>query len=169
MVDFKKTEDKREYSLFAKILHWGFIFLFAYGIYKQVDEIEQLEDVSLLRFEIIFALIFLIILVIRFLYMRKTQKSSLPENTSKLKKFAAKVVHLGMYLSLGTIAITGLAIGFFYWIGFKEGIIIEIIVSLHEQAVSIIYWLIPIHILAAIYHRLLRDGVWGSMVPFWKE
>jgi cytochrome b561 len=43
------------------------------------------------------------------------------------------------------------------------------VIEAHELAVSIIYWLIGIHILAAIYHRLKKDGVWSSMVPLWKE
>jgi|TARA_B100000900_G_scaffold379785_1_gene364950 cytochrome b561 len=31
------------------------------------------------------------------------------------------------------------------------------------------YWLIGIHIAAALYHRWLGDGVWNAMVPVWKE
>ena len=45
----------------------------------------------------------------------------------------------------------------------------NIIVGTHEFFVSIIYWLISFHVIAAIYHRLKNDGVWSSMVPIWKE
>ena len=69
------------YSLVAKTFHWSFVLIFFYGIYKQVDDIQQLEDLSLLKFEILFASIFLLLLFIRFIYMAKTQTSSLPENT----------------------------------------------------------------------------------------
>ena len=55
----------------AKIFHWGFIILYAYGILKQVDDISQLEDSSLLVFEVLFASAFLIIVLIRYFYMRK--------------------------------------------------------------------------------------------------
>ena len=48
----------QKYSFLAKFFHWGFFFLFGYGIFKQVDDIEQLEDISLLKFEIFFASIF---------------------------------------------------------------------------------------------------------------
>jgi len=34
----------------AKFIHWTFTVLYAYGIFKQVDELEELEDVSLLNF-----------------------------------------------------------------------------------------------------------------------
>ena len=65
---------KANYSFLAKLLHWSFIFLFAYGIFKQVDNINQLEDIYLLKFEMLFALFFLSFLVFRFFYMTKTQE-----------------------------------------------------------------------------------------------
>lgn len=49
-------KNKKQYSHFAKFWHWGFVLLFIYGVAKQVDEIEQLEDQSLFKFEIVFAL-----------------------------------------------------------------------------------------------------------------
>ena len=43
----------------AKTIHWTFSILYAYGIFKQVEDLDELEDASLLNFEIIFAVIFL--------------------------------------------------------------------------------------------------------------
>ena len=160
---------KKEYSFAAKLLHWGFVVLFAYGIFKQIDSIEQLEDFALLRFEVIFALAFVVILLGRLYYMSKTQESSLPENTPKPQRLAAKAVHLGMYASLAAIACSGLAIGLLFWLGMKEGLLIEMVISVHEFSVALIYWLIAVHIGAAIFHRLKNDGVWSSMVPILKE
>lgn len=93
----------------------------------------------------------------------------MPDKTPKIQKIAAKAVHYGMYICLAAIAGTGLMIGFLYWVGFKSGLLINTVVEIHSLSVSAIYWLISIHIIAAIYHRLLKDGVWNSMVPFWKE
>ena len=160
---------KPSYSLTAKILHWGFVVFFIYGIIKSVDDLNQLDESSFLKFEILFALAFLFILTGRFFYMKKTQKTSLPIDTPKTQRLAARLVHLGMYGVLGTIAITGLAIGFIFWLGLKDGVLIETVVAIHELAIPLMYWLIAIHISAAIYHRLLNDGVWNSMVPFLKE
>jgi len=157
------------YSKIAKIFHWGFVALFAYGVLKQVDDISQLRDTALLRFEILFASALLIMLGARFLYMRKTQKTSLPEDTPYAQKIAAKIAHLGMYISLATIALSGILIGLLYWSGFSSGILIDAAVGLHEASVTLTYWLIAVHILAAIYHRFRKDGVWDSMVPFWKD
>jgi cytochrome b561 len=74
-----------------------------------------------------------------------------------------------MYTALASTAITGLLIGLFYWLGFKEGLLINLLTVIHSFVVNALYWLIGIHIVAAIYHRLKKDGVWSSMVPFLKE
>ena len=164
-----RTAKSTKYSTTAKFFHWGFVGLFAYGIAKQVDDISQLEDFALLRFELIFATIMILLLAIRFLYMAKTQTSSLPKETSAFQRLAAKLVHLGMYVSLATIAVSGILIGGIYWIGMKDGLLIEGIIAVHELAVTASYWLIGVHVAAAVFHRLKQDGVWSSMVPIWKE
>ena len=102
-------------------------------------------------------------------YMKKTQGSSLPVSTPKSQKLAAKIVHFSMYISLAGIALSGLMIGYLFWLGLSDGFLFEITIVVHETLVSVIYWLISIHVIAAIYHRLQRDGVWSSMVPLWKE
>ena len=158
-----------KFSSFAKLMHWGFVLLFVYGLLKQIESLNQLEDSSLLKFEVVFASVFLFLLLIRFIYMKTTQQSSLPESTPKPQIMAAKAVHTGMYMCLALIPLTGLLIGLLFWLGLKEGLLINIVVGAHELSVSIIYWLIGLHILAAVYHRLKNDGVWSSMVPFWKE
>ena len=158
-----------KYCTTAKVFHWGFVVLFAYGVAKQVDDISQLEDFVLLRFELIFATLLILLLAVRFLYMIKTQISSLPEKTSAIQKLAAKLVHLGMYASLTTIALSGILIGGTYWMEMKEGLLIAGIITVHELAVTASYWLIGLHIAAAVFHRFKNDGVWNSMVPAWRE
>ena len=158
------------YSLLAKIFHWGMVGLFAYGIFTQVDgDVIQLEDTTLLYEEIIFASLFLAILMMRFIYMSKTQSTALPINTSKWHKQIARAVHISLYISLASIAMSGLVIAAIFYAGFKTGILINLAVQLHELTVLISYWLIAAHIMAAFYHRLLGDGVWSAMTPFWKE
>ena len=114
--NFENNNSKAKYSFLAKFLHWSFVILYAYGIYKQVDDINQLEDISLLKSEIVFALVFLLFIVFRFFYMTKTQQSSLPDNTPKSQKLAAKIVHFSMYISLAGIALSGLIIGYLFWL-----------------------------------------------------
>ena len=157
------------YSILGKLFHWGFVAIFAYGIYKQVDNISQLADGALLRFEVIFAVLFLILLGARFFYMSRMQSSALPENTHAVQKLGAKVVHYGMYVSMGLIAASGLIIGALYTLLGPEGLLISVAVFIHETSVTASYWLIGLHITAALYHRYLRDGVWSAMVPILRE
>ncbi len=157
------------HSALAKTLHWGFIAVFIFALYKQIDEVEELEDFALLQFEMAYASFFLILLIARFFYMRRTRPTVLPDDTPRMMKNLAKAVHLGMYASLGLIAITGLTIGSLYWSGIKSGTLLDAVILLHEIA----YWtsvnLIAAHVIAAIYHRQKRDGIWDSMVPVLKE
>ena len=162
-------KNNSQYSKIAKLFHWGFVFLFVYGVLKQVDNINQLEDNAFFRFEVIFAIIFLFLLLIRLIYMKKTQKTSLPEDTSKAQKIAAKIVHNGMYIFLSGTVLSGLLIGFLFWLGLKDSKFINIAINIHEIIINFLYLLIGIHIIAATFHRLKKDGVWSSMVPFFKE
>ena len=162
-------DSKSNFSSIAKFMHWGFVLLFIYGLLKQIDELNQLEDKALLQFEVIFATVFVLLLLIRFIYMKTTQKSSLPDSTPKSQLLAARVVHYGMYACLALIPLTGLLIGLLFWLGFEDGFLINTVVEVHEFSVSVIYWLIGLHILAAIFHRLKNDGVWSSRLPFLTE
>ncbi len=162
-------KNRSHYSKLAKLFHWGFVILLIYGISKQVDDIKQLENILFFRFEIAFATIFLILLIIRFIYMKKTQKTSIPEETPKAQKIVAKIIHNGMYLFLALTVLTGLLIGLLFWLELKNSFFIEIIITCHELVINLLYWFIGIHIFAALYHRLKKDGVWNSMVPFFKE
>ena len=157
------------YSLFAKILHWGFVLLFAYGIATQINEADDLNDAAVFFDEILFASLFLLLLIIRFAYMSLTQKTALPDETPAIQKKAAKYVHLAMYITLAAIALSGLLIGLVHSISGLDGVIAEAIIGLHEGLVSLIYGLIGLHVIAALYHRLRRDGVWRAMVPIGKE
>ena len=159
----------RPYGFMAKFLHWAFIVVFAYGVINQVDEVEELQSSSLLIQEIFFTLIFLSLLLFRFIYMRSIRATRPPLDMPKNLILLARTVHLGMYISLALIAVTGLIIGGLYNSGVEEGLVLETVLLLHE----IIFWtsvnLMGLHIAGAIYHRVKKDGVWSSMVPIFKE
>ena len=159
----------RSYSFMAKFMHWAFIAVFAFGVVNQVDEVEELEDAALLVEEVVFAVIFLALLLVRFIYMRAVREV-MPELEMPNKLILlARAVHLGMYISLALIALSGLMIGGLYYFGLKDGVVLGTILLLHE----IFFWtsvnLMALHVVGAIYHRLQRDGVWSAMVPLWKE
>ena len=159
----------RSYSLLAKCMHWAFIGVFAYAVINQVDEVEELENSTRLMKEVLFAILFLSLLLFRFIYMRSARAAMPQLDMPKSLILLARVVHLGMYVSLALIAITGLIIGGLYYFGVKDGLVLEAILLSHE----IFFWtsvnLMGLHMAGAIYHRLQGDGVWSAMVPVLKE
>ena len=74
-----------------------------------------------------------------------------------------------MYFSFVMLPLSGLMIAFLFSIGLKEGFLQAIALGLHEFSASLSYWLIGIHVLAAVYSRLKGEMIWHAMVPFWNE
>ena len=89
-----------------------------------------------------------------------------PENISKVHILIARSIHMGMYFSLVMLPVSGLLIAFLFSIGLKEGLLQAIAIELHDFSASLSYWLISIHILAAVYSRLKGEMIWHAMVPF---
>ena len=150
----------------AKTIHWSFIILYVYGIVKQVDDISDLEDSKLLIFEVVFAAVFLGIVIGRYFYMRKVETmhaSNVPVH--RIHKIIAKSVHSSMYIVLVLLPLSGLAIAFLFNQGIKDGTMQLVALSVHEFAATASYVLIAIHVSAAIYSRIKGEGVWSSMVP----
>ncbi|MGB1819039.1 MAG: cytochrome b/b6 domain-containing protein, partial [Candidatus Poseidoniaceae archaeon] len=137
-----------------------------YGIVKQVDDISDLEDSKLLLFEVVFAAVFLGIVIGRYFYMRKVETmhaSNVPVH--RIHKIIAKSVHSSMYIVLVLLPLSGLAIAFLFNQGIKDGPMQLVALSAHEFAATASYVLIAIHVSAAIYSRIKGEGVWSSMVP----
>ena len=159
-----------QHTLLAKLIHWTFIPLYAYGIFKQVDDIEQLEDSALLIFESIFASIFLLIVILRLTYMRRfTTFHGATEAPHRIHTFIAKSVHRGMYAALILLPLSGLIIAALYSQDIKTGPLQDGALSVHEFSASLSYVMIATHVSAAIYSRIKGEGVWSSMVPILKE
>tara|TARA_X000001036_G_scaffold189026_1_gene178231 strand:+ start:2739 stop:3329 length:591 start_codon:yes stop_codon:yes gene_type:complete len=162
----------KSHTKLAKFIHWSFILLYAYGIFKQVDDLDDLEDNSLLVFEVIFASSFLLIVIMRYSYMRRFetfQGANVPVH--KVHTFFAKTVHLSMYFTFIMLPITGLMIAGLFSQGHTEqdGLLMSIILAMHEFFATLSYVLIATHVSAAIYSRVKGEGVWSSMVPILKE
>ena len=152
------------------MFHWGFIILYAYGMFKQLDDLSQLEDRRLFYFEVVFSIIFLFIVMFRYLYMRKFQTFLGARNAVPMAhKYFGKAIHISMYLCLALLPLSGLLIAGLYSLGLKDGVLQEIAVGVHEFSASLSYLLIVIHVVGAVYSRIKGEGMWTSMVPVWKE
>ncbi|MDC3081325.1 cytochrome b/b6 domain-containing protein [Paracoccaceae bacterium] len=99
-------------------------------------------------------------------YIGALSKEKQFDNAKKVLE-EAKFIHTSMYVTLSGIAILGLGIGFLFCLGYqKNSYLIEFTIWSHELFFSTAIWLISLHVLAAIYHRIRHDFVWSSMVPF---
>ena len=155
------------HTFLAKLIHWTFIPLYAYGIFKQVDNLNELEDPSLLNFEILFAIVFLIIVLLRYFYMKDTPALlGAHSDVHKGHLFIAKMVHRLVYFSLIMPPTTGLVIAGIVSLGLGG---VEIAVTIHEFSADLSYVVIALHVGATLYSRLKGEGLWNAMVPIWKE
>lgn len=157
----------KSHTFTAKFIHWTFSGLYAYGIFKQVGDLSELEDTNLLNFEIVFAILFLVLVMVRFFYMRNTETLlGATEEVHKGHLFIAKTIHRLVYFSLVMLPLTGLLIAGIFTSDIPG---MGIAISLHEFSASLSYVLLALHIGASIYSRLKGEGVWTAMVPVWKE
>jgi len=155
------------HTTLAKFIHWAFTLLYAYGIFKQVDDLSELEEASLLNFEILFATIFLIIVLIRYFYMKDTPALlGAHEDVPKGHLFIAKTVHRLVYFSLIMLPTTGLLIAGLFNLGIGG---IDVAIALHEFSAFLSYIVIALHVGASLYSRFKGEGMWNAMVPIWKE
>ena len=157
----------KSHTPLAKFIHWSFSILYAYGIFKQVGDLSELEDPALLNFEILFAVVFLVIVFIRYFYMKDTE--TLLGANIEIRKghlFIAKSVHKLVYFTLVMLPLTGLLIAGLFSIGAGG---IELAIGLHEFSAFLSYILIAVHVGASFYSKLKGEGIWNAMTPFWKE
>ena len=157
----------KSHTPLAKFIHWSFSILYAYGIFKQVGDLSELEDPALLNFEILFAVVFLVIVFIRYFYMKDTE--TLLGANIEIRKghlFIAKSVHRLVYFTLIMLPLTGLLIAGLFSIGAGG---IELAIGLHEFSAFLSYVLIAVHVGASFYSKLKGEGIWNAMTPFWKE
>ena len=164
---------QKSHTPLAKVIHWLFVILYVYGIVKQVNELEDLEDSGLLIFEVVFASFFLLIVLIRYFYMRRFETFLCArEPVHIVHYYFARTVHKAMYACFILLPLTGLMIAGLYNQGYtvnatpdEEQTVMDLVLDLHGAVADLSYMLIVLHIGAAIYSRIKGEGVWSSMVP----
>lgn len=161
---------QRKHTRLARAFHWGVLALYIYGVAKQLDDVSQLADDRLLLTETVFAVVFLVVVLARYGYMRRfptfhAARTPIEPQRARL----ARAFHQLLYLCFVLLPISGLCIGALYSAGSRDGWGMDAAVGLHEFCADASYWLIALHVIAAIASRLKLEGVWTSMVPVWRE
>ena len=160
------------HTLLARSIHWSFIVLYLYGLSKQIGELDELEDNGLLLFEIFFATVFLIVVIVRYSYMRRFKTFlGAQEPVHIVHYYFARSLHKAMYVVFILLPLSGLLIAALYTKGYQseDELLMEAALGLHSLAAQASALLILAHIAAAIYSRIKGEGVWSSMVPILKE
>ena len=177
------AEPRDRYSTVAVILHWGI----ALAILAQVLLItaheategplsrEFVEVHKALGITILLATLF------RIIWRLMNPAPPLPADMKPWEKVAARVTHVGFYVLLIFMPLSGWAAmsargrdisfwGLFNWPllpigGGRE--MARTILERHEMGMKVIYVLVALHVLAALKHHFVdRDGVLRSMLPF---
>lgn len=161
---------QKQHTRLARALHWGVLALYIYGVIKQLDDVSQLADARLLLTETVFAVVFLLVVVSRYVYMRRVPtfhaaRVAIDPRRARL----ARAFHQLLYLCFVLLPASGLWIGALYAAGSRGGWAMDAAVGLHELCADTSYWLIGLHVVAALASRRKREGVWSSMVPVWRE
>lgn len=161
---------QRQHTRIARAFHWSVLALYLLGVVKQLDDVSQLEDEGLLVTETAFATVFLVVVIARYRYMRRfptfhAARTPIDPRRARL----ARWFHQLLYLCFALLPASGLWIGALYAAGSQEGWWMDAAVGLHELCADASYWLIALHVIAAVASRRKEEGVWTSMVPVWRE
>lgn len=162
----------KSHTKLAKFIHWSFIILYLYGLSKQIGELDELEDNGLLLFEILFATIFLVVVILRYSYMRRFKTFlGAREPVHIVHYYLARSLHKAMYIVFILLPLSGLMIAALYTKGYQneDGLLMGAALGIHEFTAVASAVLILVHIAAALYSRIKGEGVWSSMVPILKE
>lgn len=159
------TSPAKPHGFVTRGIHWVSILMIGYGYFKGLDNVNQLADPALLRYEVIFASGLGLLFAFRLFWTQKVVGATrLPQEAPRWEHLASRIVHYGLYGSVFTIVGSGLAIAYAYVSPLLGRFFTNMMVGLHEAALTVLPVLILIHIAGALWHKVIRrDGVLESM------
>lgn len=155
----------KPHGFVTKGIHWLSALLIGYGYFKGLNNVNQLADPALFRFEVIFAAALGVLFLVRLLWTHKIGGATrLPKTAPKWEQRASRAVHYGLYGSVFAIVGTGLGIAYGYASPFLGHLFIRTMIALHEAALALLPLLLLAHIGGALWHKFVRrDRVMESM------
>ena len=159
------TNKAQPHHFVTRIIHWLSGGLVAYGYFKGLDNVSQLADPALLQFEVTFALLLGALFALRLFWTKRIAgETRLPAEAPKWEHFASKAVHIGLYVGVFGIVLSGLGIALAYTTPALSGLFMAAMLGLHELALTALPLLLLTHIAGALWHKVVRrDGVLESM------
>jgi len=179
------TVSRKGYTVGQKVIHWlmALLLLMDLTVAQQFGgELPNAVRLENREGHVVVGTIILILLIIRIYLRRKHGAAALPAAMPSWQRIAATATHHGFYVLLAIVIATGIftainATTAINWLGLFDIALLgntseeqfQSVRIFHELATKALIALIVIHILAAIYHLFLRDGITSSMLKFWKR
>ena len=172
-----------DYSVAQKTIHWVMAAILMLDLVvaqkfgnpmELADRLESRVDHGSLG--TIVLLLFILRIYLRVKHGGVTWPADMPEWQHRL----AKVTHLLFYILIGVLLCTGIATAmnatdaialfglFDITIGRTDSSVFDLVRKFHEFATNALIALIALHIVAALFHGLIKkDGLTGRMLRFW--
>ena len=173
-----------DFAVSQKIIHWIMAVLLMLDLFvaqkfgnpmELADRLESRVDHSTLG--TIVCVLFVIRLLLRFRYGGAALPPSMPNWQQQLAHWA----HVALYVLIGFLLLSGMATAvnatnpitlfgqFDITLGQTQDDTFRFVRQFHEFATDAMIALIGLHILAALYHGIIkRDGTTGRMLAFWR-
>lgn len=180
------NESRLDYTVAQKVVHWLLAMLLlidltvAQAFGGQLPLAERLQN---REGHAAVGTIILTLLIIRIILRLRNGAPAFPETMPAWQKMAASFTHIGFYVLLAFIVVSGMftadyATNPLNWFGVFDIAIMgntsekafHSVRLWHELATKILIVMIVIHVLAAFYHGLVaKDGRLTRMLMFWKR
>lgn len=159
------TQIARPHGFVTKAIHWIAAALIGYGYMKGLDDVSQLADPAVLRYEIILTSLIGLLFAARLFWTKRIAGATrLPTEAPAWEQVASKLVHWGLYASVFGIVLSGLGIAWAYVTPLLSGLFLDAMIGLHELSLAALPLMLLTHIAGALWHKLVRrDGVMESM------
>ncbi len=179
-MSLQNTPEK--FGSLTKLLHWSIFILFVVQYYlvyrREYFPKGSAEKMQYMMLHKSFGVIILILAFVMLIWGRVGKRPSIPGNA--IEKFAAKAVHVLLYVSMFIMPISGILMSQFggYPISLfgsfdmpvlfgKNEALGNFCFELHEISSFAIMGIVGVHVLAALFHHFVKkDNVLRRMLPF---
>lgn len=161
----------KPHGFVTKGIHWLAAGLLAFGYFKGLDRVSQLNDTNLFWTEVGFAIAIGVLFAFRWIWTKRVAgHTRLPDEAPWWEHYASRFVHLGLYASVFGIVLSGLGIALGFATPLLDGLFLDAMVGLHEFTLAALPIFLIVHIAGALWHGLVRrDGVMESMTMRWRK
>ena len=159
------TSQAKPHGFITRGIHWVSAAVIGYGYLKGLENVSQLADPALLRFEVAYALGVGLLFALRYVWTTYFAGATrLPEDAPRWEHGLSRAVHLGLYAGVFGIVLSGLGIALAYCVPMLGGVVMAAMIGLHEFFLVALPILLVGHIAGALWHKVVRrDGVLESM------